>query len=113
MKAKEIMRSVIGPDWVDTHSSWTVDCLKIGDPDKDGTSVAIRADNHRLILLEDAPKVGFSEMQFESYETARALFDGKINAVAAVGTGKVRIFGMISQIDNVNRILDRVSIYLA
>ena len=87
--------------------------LKIGDPCKDGTSAAIRAENHRLTLLADAPEVGFSEMQFESYETARALFDGKINAVAAVGTGKVRIFGMISQIDNVNRILDRVSIYLA
>lgn len=87
--------------------------LKIGDPSKDGTSAAIRAENHRLTLLANAPEVGFSEMQFENYETARALFDGKINAVAAVGTGKVRIFGMISQIDNVNRILDRVSIYLA
>ena len=41
------------------------------------------------------------------------LFDGKINAVAAVGEGKVRVGGMISQVDNVNRILDRVSLYLA
>ena len=40
------------------------------------------------------------------------IFDGD-DAVAAVGEGKVRIGGMISQIDNVNRILDRVSIYLA
>ena len=52
-------------------------------------------------------------MRFEDLATARALFDGEINAVAAVGMGKVRIGGMISQVDNVNRILDRVSVYLA
>ena len=44
---------------------------------------------------------------------ARALFDGNLNAIAAVGLGQVRIGGMISQIDNINRILDRVSVYLA
>ena len=87
--------------------------LKIGDPSADGTAIAVRAKDHVLTVLPDVPDTTFSEMQFRDYETARALFDGKINAVAAVGTGKVRIFGMISQIDNVNRILDRVSIYLA
>ena len=51
-------------------------------------------------------------MQFADLATARALFDGKINAVAAVGEGKVRIGGMISQVDNINRILDRVALYL-
>ena len=44
--------------------------------------------------------------------TARDLFDGRINAIAAVGMGQVRVCGMISQVDNVNRILDRVAIYL-
>ena len=87
--------------------------LKIGDPQNGGTAVAVRAEAHRLTLLSQVPDAAFSEMKFENYETARALFDGKINAVAAVGTGKVRIYGMISQIDNINRILDRVSIYLA
>ena len=38
---------------------------------------------------------------------------GKVNAVACVGEGKIRIGGMISQVDNVNRILDRVALYLA
>ncbi len=87
--------------------------LKIGNIETDGTALAVRAKDHTLTLLGDLPKTAFSEMQFADYETARALFDGKINAVAAVGTGRVRIKGMISQIDNVNRILDRVSIYLA
>ena len=87
--------------------------LKIGDPTTDGTAITVRAENHILKVLPTVTENGFSEMSFANYETARALFDGKINAVAAVGTGKVRIFGMISQIDNVNRILDRVSLYLA
>ena len=39
--------------------------------------------------------------------------NGQVNAIAAVGLGQVRIGGMIAQIDNVNRILDRVAIYLA
>lgn len=76
-------------------------------------SIALKAENHVLTVLPTAPKVAFSQMHFDSLETARALFDGKINSVAAVGLGKVRIGGMISQIDNVNRILDRVSFYLA
>ena len=76
-------------------------------------SVGVRAEGHRLTALHKAPAEGFSEMQFDSLRTARDLFDGRINAVAAVGMGKVRVGGMISQVDNVNRILDRVSLYLA
>ena len=87
--------------------------LKIGNLEVDGLAMAVEAKDHTLTLLDKLPETAFSEMQFANYETARALFDGKINAVAAVGTGRVRIKGMISQIDNVNRILDRVSIYLA
>ena len=52
-------------------------------------------------------------MEFQDLHLARDLFDGKVNAIAAVGLGQVRIGGMISQIDNINRILDRVAIYLA
>ncbi len=79
----------------------------------DRYAVAVRAEQHRLTALHEAPTECFSEMQFDCLETARDLFDGKINAVAAVGMGKVRIGGMISQVDNINRILDRVSLYLA
>lgn len=76
-------------------------------------ALGIRAKDHVLSLMKEAPEVSFSEMRFADLTVARDLFDGKINAVAAVGEGKVRICGMISQIDNVNRILDRVSLYLA
>ncbi len=76
-------------------------------------SVAVRAEGGRLSVCRRVPEESFSEMVFADLKTARDLFDGKINAVAAVGEGKVRIAGMISQVDNVNRILDRVSLYLA
>lgn len=82
--------------------------LSIGDT----VSVGIRAKEHFLEAIHGDPGEGFSEMAFDSLTTARDLFDGKINAVAAVGEGKVRIGGMISQVDNVNRILDRVAVYL-
>ncbi len=83
--------------------------LSIGDK----IAVGVRAEDHRLTALHEAPAESFSEMHFDDLATARALFDGKINAVVAVGLGKVRIGGMISQVDNINRILDRVSLYLA
>ena len=38
---------------------------------------------------------------------------GAAGCVAAVGLGKVKVGGMISQVDNINRILDRVALYLA
>ncbi|MBR5429963.1 MAG: hypothetical protein IK116_05495 [Firmicutes bacterium] len=78
-----------------------------------GPAGYIEARDHRLTAHHSMPDTCMSYMQFADMTTARQLFDGKINAVAAVGLGKVRIGGMISQVDNVNRILDRVALYLA
>lgn len=75
--------------------------------------LGIEVKDHVLRVLPEAPKSFSSFMRFEDIKLARDLFDGRVNAVAAVGEGKVRIGGMISQVDNVNRILDRVALYLA
>ncbi len=75
-------------------------------------SAALIAKNHKLTYSADVPQRIMSYMQFADIKTARDLFDGKINSVASVGTGGVRMGGMISQIDNVNRILSRVELYL-
>ena len=83
--------------------------LAIGDEH----TIGIEAKDHVLRVLPEEPKSFSSFMRFENIVLARDLFDGKVNAVAAVGEGKVRIGGMISQVDNVNRILDRVALYLA
>ena len=77
-------------------------------------SVAIHCKDHHLMFNPRPDDSGVtSRMVFADLATARDLFDGRINAIAAVGMGQVRVGGMISQVDNVNRILDRVAIYLA
>lgn len=75
--------------------------------------LSINAKDHKLTAVHSAPEKYTSFMSFDSVETARKLFDGDINAVACIGTGLVRVGGMISQVDNINRILDRVALYLA
>ena len=77
-------------------------------------SVAIHCEDHRLLFNPFPTEQDVtSHMVFDSLQTARDLFDGNINAIAAVGMGQVRIGGMVSQVDNINRILDRVAVYLA
>ena len=78
-----------------------------------GPKAYLAVENHHLTAVHQAPSCSMSNMEFENMELARALFDGKVNSVACVGEGTVRMGGMISQIDNMNRILDRVSMYLA
>ena len=73
----------------------------------------IHAHGHRLTAEHGPCEHPTSYMSFSSMKNARDLFDGKVNAVECVGLGKVRIGGMISMVDNVNRMLDRVSMYLA
>lgn len=80
---------------------------------RNGFSLVIRAENGKLRVIRRPVDAVSSYMEFKDIETARALFDGKINAVTAVGMGQVRVGGMVSQVDNINRILDRVAEYLA
>lgn len=80
---------------------------------RNGPATAVEARGHRLTARHEAPDACTSYMEFEDMKIARELFDGRVNSVACVGMGLVRIGGMISQVDNVNRILDRVAVYLA
>ena len=80
---------------------------------KEGPAAALCCRDHRLLAVHRTPEKYMSYMEFQDMHVARDLFDGNINAIAAVGLGQVRIGGMISQIDNINRILDRVAVYLA
>lgn len=80
---------------------------------QDGPAAALCCRDHRLLTVHRAPEKYMSYMEFQDMRVARDLFDGNINAIAAVGLGQVRIGGMISQVDNINRILDRVAVYLA
>ncbi len=79
---------------------------------EDGAKAALVAKNHVLTFSDKVPKDIMSYMQFANIKVARDLFDGKINSVAAIGTSDVKVGGMISQVDNLNRILSRVELYL-
>lgn len=80
---------------------------------KDGPKATIRVKDHRLLTLKKDTDTPRALMEFGSIELARDLFDGNVNSIACVGEGKITMGGMISMVDNMNRILDLVGLYLA
>jgi hypothetical protein len=74
---------------------------------------AITVKDHRLSLSRTVPERYHAIMEFGSLSLARQLFDGKVNAIACIGQGLITLRGNIGMLDNVNRILDRVALYLA
>ena len=54
-----------------------------------------------------------SFMIFDSYDTARGLFDGSVESMSALAAGKIVMKGFIPMIDNLNKLLSRVAVYLA
>lgn len=78
-----------------------------------GPAATIRVKNGRLLTLKCPAKNPRASMEFANMELARDLFDGNVNALACIGAGTISMTGMISMIDNLNRLLDRVALYLA
>lgn len=78
-----------------------------------GPSAAIEVKDHKLTTVKQNPEKYRALMEFGSMKLAHDLFDGKVNAIAKVGEGEIVMRGMINMIDNINRILDRVALYLA
>ncbi len=78
-----------------------------------GPSAGIEVKDHHMITLKKEPEKYRSIMEFGSMQLAHDLFDGKVNAVAKIGEGEIIMKGMINMLDNMNRILDRVGLYLA
>lgn len=78
-----------------------------------GPGTTLRVRDHRILGVKKPPEKPRAVMEFESMKLARDLFDGNVNAVASIGNGSIRMSGMISMIDNLNRLLDRVALYLA
>lgn len=80
---------------------------------KDGPAITITAKDHAFESANARTETPRAIMEFGSYELARQLFDGQVNAMVSVAEGNIAMRGMISMLDNVNRVLDRVSQYLA
>ena len=52
-------------------------------------------------------------MEFADIDLAYSLFNGTASTINELCKGNIRLSGMISMVDNVNRILDRIAVYLA
>ena len=51
-------------------------------------------------------------MEFASIDLANGLFSGTVSTINEMCKGNIRLAGVLSMVDNINRILDRVSLYL-
>lgn len=80
---------------------------------KDGPCVSVHVKEHVLSAVPGRVEPARAVMEFADFETARGLFDGKVNAMDCIGRQQITMRGMISMLDNLNRILDRVAVYLA
>ena len=80
---------------------------------KDTVYATLRVKDHHLITIKQASDKPRAIMEFCDLELANALFAGTVNSIDHVGNGNITIRGLISMVDNANRILDRVGLYLA
>ena len=80
---------------------------------KDSVKVTIRVKDHRFTTIKAPAENPRAIMEFASIDLAAGLFAGKVSTINEMCKGTIYLRGMISMLDNVNRILDRVSVYLA
>lgn len=76
-------------------------------------TATIRVRDHQFETVKAPSERPRAVMEFADLDLAHNLFAGKASTVNEMCRGTIRLSGMISMIDNINRILDRVSVYLA
>jgi hypothetical protein len=74
-------------------------------------AVVIR--DHKVDFTRDVPENFHAIMEFSDIRLARKLFDGEVSALGCVGQGLISMRGNLGMLDTVNRLLDRVAVYLA
>lgn len=80
---------------------------------KNSASVTLRVKDHRFTALREPAENPRAVMEFADIDLAAGLFAGKVATVNELCRGNIRLAGMLSMVDNVNRILDRAAVYLA
>lgn len=80
---------------------------------KDKAQVIIRIKNHRFETIYEAAQNPKAIMEFADIDLAYGLFNGTVSTINEMCKGNIRLAGVLSMVDNINRILDRVSLYLA
>lgn len=75
--------------------------------------ITLRVKDHQFTAIKAASPHPRATMEFADIRLAHGLFNGEVSTVNEMCQGHIVLAGMISMIDNVNRILDRVSVYLS
>jgi len=74
---------------------------------------SIIAKDHKLTTSRIVPHHYNAIMEFKDLKLARNVFDGNVSTLGCVGNGLITMNGNLNMLDNMNRILDRVAVYLA
>lgn len=77
-----------------------------------GPSAEIVVKKGQMTTYCRAAKNPRSFMIFRSYDVARGLFEGTVDSMSALAAGDIVMKGFIPMIDNLNKLLSRVAIYL-
>lgn len=72
----------------------------------------IRIRNNKFETIKDKSDSPRAVMEFKTIDLAYGLFTGTASTIAELCAGNIYMKGMISMVDNINRILDRVAVYL-
>ena len=76
-------------------------------------AATISVKDNWFTTIKNAPEKPRAKMEFADIDLAYALFNGTASTINELCKGNIRLSGMISMVDNVNRILDRIAVYLA
>lgn len=79
---------------------------------KDAVYVSILVKDSHYTTVKAPAKNPRAIMEFASIDLANGLFNGTVSTINEMCKGTIHLRGMISMVDNINRILDRVSVYL-
>ena len=80
---------------------------------KDTVYVTLVVENGRFTTVKEKCDAPRAIMEFDSLQLASDLFGGRVSTINEMCKGTIYLRGMINMLDNVNRILDRVSVYLS
>lgn len=72
----------------------------------------IRVRGNHFETFKEKPDTPRAVMEFKTIDLAYGLFTGTASTMAELCAGNIYMKGMISMVDNINRILDRVAVYL-
>ena len=79
---------------------------------KDSAVITIKIKDNVFTTIKAPAQSPRAVMEFASIDLANGLFGGKVSTINEMCKGNIYLSGMLSMVDNINRILDRVSVYL-